>query len=137
MMSVLSGLFQILEKPSTSPLLSLSSIISGRCCLSKSSLHRTSNWIRGALSLFSKSCNSSMILGQTMSTQNDCMLFLRLGKSGGHVTPKKRNGSTGAQPVKGVTNQREFFEIKRTTTLERRCYVERFLRGFPGHCGDN
>lgn len=29
----------------------------------------------------------SMRLGQTISTQIDCMLFLRLRKSGGHVTP--------------------------------------------------
>ena len=64
----------------------------------------------------SKSFNVSMRLGQTISTQIDCMLFLRLGKGGGMVR-LEANYLRSANP--------ECWNIKR------------FLGGSPEHCLNN
>ena len=87
MVSVLSGLFQNLEERRTSTLPSSSSIISAHCCLSRSSLHQTSKWIWGTEPLLIKLFNISIRLGQPISMQIDCTLFLWLKRDGELVMP--------------------------------------------------
>ena len=134
-----SGPFQTVEDPTISQLPLLLSTIITHCCLSRSSLRRTSNWIRDALLYImppSKSFNVLMRLGQSICMLIGCMPSLQLGKDGGHVMSWRAGGQREWSACKGYCGK-ELFEICRRGVLGPRYHVGCFLGGPPEHRWDN